>query len=174
MEIIKRTFFQIQRKGRQFRKGEIVTDTPLIQHLLGSQSPSSRYPLPSRAHSPSRYSNNGPSGGGGGSGSFPVSARYRPGHHLSPHHHQLYGLHGLGGGGGRGDMGPPYLDILEIPTRHFAQQITAMDNVSVFLFFWKATRQWNTLPKLFLVDMTGALLVYRRIFTRPPKVIQVL
>ena len=25
---------------------------------------------------------------------------------------------------------PPYSDILEIPTRHFAQQITAMDNVS--------------------------------------------
>jgi hypothetical protein len=25
---------------------------------------------------------------------------------------------------------PPYTDILEIPTRHFAQQITAMDNVS--------------------------------------------
>ena len=143
MEIIKRTFFQIQRKGRQFRKGEIVTDTPLIQHLLGSQSPSSRYPLPSRAHSPSRYSNNGPSGGG--SGSFPVSARYRPGHHLSPHHHQLYGLHGLGGGGGRGDMGPPYLDILEIPTRHFAQQITAMDNVSVFFYFFEKLLDNETL-----------------------------
>ena len=25
---------------------------------------------------------------------------------------------------------PPYTDILEIPTRHFAHQITAMDNVS--------------------------------------------
>ena len=25
---------------------------------------------------------------------------------------------------------PPYSDILEIPTKHFAQQITAMDNVS--------------------------------------------
>ncbi len=35
-------------------------------------------------------------------------------------------------------MGPPYLDILEIPTRHFAQQITAMDNVSVFFIALKS------------------------------------
>ncbi len=39
-----------------------------------------------------------------------------------------------GGPGGRYSLpsytAPPYTDILEIPTRHFAQQITAMDNVS--------------------------------------------
>lgn len=29
---------------------------------------------------------------------------------------------------------PPYSDILDIPTKHFAQQITAMDNVSAVIF----------------------------------------
>ena len=30
---------------------------------------------------------------------------------------------------------PAFTDILDIPTRHFAQQITAMDNVSIFTDF---------------------------------------
>ena len=32
---------------------------------------------------------------------------------------------------------PPYSDILDIPTKHFAQQITAMDNVSANLGLFK-------------------------------------
>ncbi|XP_023320057.1 ral guanine nucleotide dissociation stimulator isoform X2 [Eurytemora carolleeae] len=69
---------KVQRKGKLLRNEGSVSESPLIQQLLGSH------------HSPSRYSHK--------SQSLPS-----------------YAL-------------PGFQDIIDIPTRHFAHQITAMDN----------------------------------------------